>query len=507
MAEFTFPTELDDPDAMVAIPGSFWSEVYSGADLVRSLLLAKGQIHKHLHDRIQELADSVSRYKLEPVRRTAWTPLRLKESELVAGNLARWNGQETFNDRLDYDVPADRKLYGWPVDEALKGCGILSSSITDPITSWVEYVDYFIEDGYIWLRENPFQADNLAYLIHTDASSGERELLLWGYGAITDENVLNEQLAYIYGRDVPPTASGKSGLNATTDAVVAGTAKLDVLRQIAAACGVPITNFENEVVELVFRDSTMTAVITDKGGYRFSADAVPTVTVGDTLPIGSSLCNAVELFDLRNPLPAGVKALTLGAGFLPATYGELTFENTDHPTEIDTSGEFTRLEFPVRGLAADVTAFWEAVHAAGEASGTTLAMRLDSRAEAAKTSQPSAQVLPATINPAEFVRSNFLRGNAIAALVRPSAFGEGAVGLSALEPWLRDTVPPESACLILVYYTHTGDKVIMDGDQAEGLPSYGETVTSFSINSITESLLVSGLSERVRVFHVSPECQ
>jgi hypothetical protein len=90
----------------------------------------------------------------------------------------------------------------------------------------------------------------------------------------------------------------------------------------------------------------------------------------------------------------------------------------------------------------------------------TLANYMDLR-PAGAPGQPGPDDLPSTINPLQFLCQNVLRANGLVLYLRPSQFGDGALGMG-LSWVLREVLPPQVA--VVTYTDPTpAPAVTMDG--------------------------------------------
>lgn len=505
---YTWPDELDDARRLLGVAGSFWAETYAGSDLVESLAHAKARQQAKAHADLLDLAACLSRLKTPVLHREEWTPLVLRESDLNAPNLPKFDGTHTFLDGLTFGQPVESALFAWPLPPGLATAAVVANQITDGTVTYVRGVDFTAADGAVRFRTNPF-ADPAVRV--TDVFSGgtivDREARLWAYAADADRRTVHLQYGYAIGLQTPSTARGRDAVNAAYDGLVLGTTARAVEEFVSALCDLPIA-VADETVLYVAEDNLRKWVVTAGNAYGVPRAANLTAAAGDVLRAGQSVCDALTFHDLnRGEVPAGLTALSLGRGLLAAGFfRELVFHDADAEllVEEDVDG-YTKVAFSLGGWPVDVAKFWADVHAAGVAAGDTLAMRLDLRAN--KTGQPTSANLPATVNPLRFLVENVFRGNAFVVTVRPAAFGRDAVGLSAA--WfLRKLVPPQTACILVVRLDAGGDVVTMDGPGSDTKPGYEEEVLSFFGNTVNEPINPTDyMVEGVRLYQIGGHCQ
>lgn len=508
MPDFTWPTELDDSRRLIEVVGSFWAQTYGGNSLVESLLHAKAQEHAQAHDDLLELVAAMSRFKLPVFHTENWSLLAIRESDLNQANLPLFDGTYRFDGQIAYDVPAVTPLFAWAVPPGLVTADVISEQITDSARTHVRGVDFYVDAGAVWFRENPFSSPTARIDdVYVGGEVTDRVTALWIYRGKYDWGTIRTQFGYILNADFPSSENYKALVNATFDGLVEGTTARCVEDLLSAACDVPLAK-GTETVKYVVPGGDKTWVITDLNAYGFSPDAVVTVSAGDVVHAGDSLTDAMVFYEFTDgTVPDEVRAMTVGRGTLAAGYfQELTFENTTVPLVVEEEVDgYTKVSFEISGWPADVEKFWDDVHAKGVESNDTLAMRLDRRTT--KTGQPTAVALPLTVNPLELLIGAVFRGNLFAVKVRPAAFGPDALGLHAAR-MLRKLVPPQTAYLVIVQVDYEDERVVMDGPGTDAAPGYEEDVDVYLGNTIEETILPADyVTEGVRVYQIEGHCR
>jgi len=184
----------------------------------------------------------------------------------------------------------------------------------------------------------------------------------------------------------------------------------------------------------------------------------------------------------------------------------VAFENTSVPVIVEEGVDGkTRVSWELGGYPGDVQKFWDDVHAAGVASGSTLADLLDSRPEP-RQGEPTAVALPTTINPLAFAAENLLRNNAYCVAIRPKTFGSGRLPINR-QLVMRKIVPPHTLGLVIVEWEAAVDSVVMSGTGTISSPGYSETVTLEKCVSTSDVASLSGVSESVAFRQVRGKCQ
>lgn len=206
-------------------------------------------------------------------------------------------------------------------------------------------------------------------------------------------------------------------------------------------------------------------------------------------------------------------ALALDVGYLSACfYGDLVFDNTTVPLEVITDHPtgYTYVRFKLGGFPADVDQFFDEIHFRGMAAARapkdqcdenrrrqgTLAHLLDSRVQPA--TEPTADHLPSTINPLQFLVENVLRNNVFVVRILVPALGQNSIGLYNIRH-LRQLLPPQTGMIVVFELSAGADAVNAENSITEvmtrftGLQPQKDTVpVSLVRESGATARLVSG---------------
>lgn len=509
-------SDLDRPAKLLALVGSFWSEVYGGGDLVQSVLAARAQRDAQNHLDMLELIASMSRLDLPVFRREDWYLLTLLESQrnLTAANLPRYDGTATFSEDYteQYGVPLPAGQYHcWALPPELREVRVLLNRLTDASLTLVHGTDFFVVDGVIYLVANPFASDRLVVReLFRDNLVVDRQVGLWLYRGALDRRQITTQFGYVLGLDLPSGRAYKDLVNALFDGLVQGTTQQCVQAALAAICDVPLVLEATETVEAVFMDARSLWVTTDAHAYAFDRRSTALVQPGAVVHAGDPLVDTLRFYEFnrgQTPTPSQVRSLSVGGGFLAAGYyQDLTFANRAVPLvvdEDDPSG-YTRVSFEVAGLPGDVAKFWDDVHAAGVARDRTLAMLLDRRPDPA--GQPTAAALPAAVNPLDFLCKNVFRDNLTVVAARPGLFGPDALGLHQAR-LLRKIIPPHTAMIVLTTLEIVDDAITMDGSGDGSRADYAEDARVYLGLTVAETLdPTAAVDETVRLRQIHGRC-
>lgn len=506
---FTFPTLYDDANRLLDTVGSFWADVYRGNNLVADTLHARAQIAAQAHLNLLELVASISRFKLPVFHTDNWYLLTLKESEVNAANLPKWDGTYTFGGAISYDTPVDNVLFTWAAPANLAKANVITNRITGATYVLSHGLEFALKDGALWFLNNPFDSDQVRIREVFDGNTlVDRECDLWIYRGEWDHASVFTQFGYAIGIHLQSSRNYKDLVNAVFDGLVEGTSLRCLHAFMSAVTDIPLA-VGGETVQYVLRDARGPWVITDLNAYGFQPDSTVTVDVGDALVAGQAMTNGMVFSEFnRGEVPDDIRAMAVSPGFLATGYfQELVFENKDVEVVLETVDGYTKLSFEIGGYPGDVEKFWTDVHAAGVAAGQTLAMLLDTRPVESQDTLPTALALPTTVNPLVFLISNLFRENMLAVVVRPHLFGPNALGLSAAR-LLRRLVPPHSALVVFAQLDLGPDRIMMDGPGTDEAAGYEELVSTFLGGSTTETLDGSAyVTETVRILQINGQCQ
>lgn len=506
-----FPaSELDDAKRLLALIGSFWSNVYHDGDFVASLLHARAQVEAQAQLDFAELLAAVSRFTVHVFHTDNWYFLRLAESEKNATGLAEFDGTYTFQSGLDYDVPVDTAYYAWAVPDALVDARVVLNAVTGATVVLTQGVDFFLTPGVIRFREDPFTNERIAQTdVFENGVVVDRVCGVWVYRGQWDWETVYRQFGYAVADRMTASFAYRDFVNTVFDGLVEGTTRRTIEGLFAALADVALAR-GTETVEVVAVDARGLVIVTDRTAYRFTRGSTPLVLAGDVVEAGDALVDTVRFFDLnRGQVPEAdvVRALAVGRGLLAEGYfQDLVFENKTVPLIVETDAAgYTRVSFEIGGFIADIEKFWDDTHAAGIAAGSTLAMLLDQRTN--KTGQPTAKALPATINPFGFLCQNVLRNNAYLVRLKPTRFGPNAPGMTHAKI-LRKLVPPHTVCIVLVELEADTDTITMDRPGDETTPGYTEVVTTFQGMSASDTIdpLVR-VTEAVKCYQIRGRCE
>lgn len=475
----TYPaSQLDQPDLILALMGSLWSETYDGQDVVERLVAGRAELAKNTFSVLRDAITTRSRLQCPVFRVDGHRHCPVLRSKAVIRS-ARFGGRVEFDDGYRFGDEFEDWV-SYPTPAGLAGVKVITNRLTEPSAVLFYGLDFWLEDGRLLFRVDPFDDDRFARKgVTDDGVEVDQELDLWLDRPEFERHYVRDHWGYVAGAEADSSRGYKDLVNGLFDMLVLGSSSGLAVDAVALALGVPLAKGDETVTE-VAADGLHTLVLTDKNAYRLSADSEATVAAGDTLAAGDPLCDAVRLYEFnRSQLPDSLLGLTLGPGFLLGRYiGEVGFPNRDVPLKVETVGEHTKLSCELGGHPADVATFWAELHARGVARGRTLAHALDRRDD--PEGEPQVENLPTTINPLDLIADSALRYNAFVVRAQVGEATEDAAGLWLLAAAQR-LVPLHTAMILLLDAPRVIDELSIGGaddeiDSFDAAETYEHTV-------------------------------
>jgi hypothetical protein len=447
---YTYPgSDLDRPSKVLSLLGSLWTRVYAGTDFQRDRTRAKLELARQAHFNLLQASDCISRLLLPLYHYEYWVALPMLRSELTA-DAAVWHFDDPDLPDFDaspgftFDTPIITGAVGMPKPEALADIRAIYSDITNPAAILHRDIDFVLDEieGNIIFRSNPF--DNEAFTreaIFEDGVVADERLTMWLFRPDWDKQFIYNHLGYVIGLNLPTSPGYKDSVNQVLDSLVRATSQVDVERLIGMGYGIPLVLEHRELVEDVRDDANETLVITETTAYGHGRDAEPRYEAGDEVTIGTSLTDAMTVYELRRgaSIPE-IPAIALPLGMLdPSIGGEITFENSQVPVTVTGTAGNERVEWQLGGSEEAIQRFWDLTHQKRLLYGYSLYDVLVAEYGS----------IPATINPMEFLIDNVLRNNCFVVVIQQRGIGEDALN-TEIATLLRKILPPHTAVIIII---------------------------------------------------------
>lgn len=330
------------------------------------------------------------------------TPSAIVDGVELLMNSVRFPGPVTYgriyplvikSDELFETTFENRTAYAFPLSCPFTP-SIVYTSMSSPSHVWLENADFSVYGGLIYFYQNPFNQDEV--LSKTKQVGSDRQSVLW----LSETPDLNTERAKFAG---------------------AFDALLDTVEEIYDAPVVRISGTVREVTAL----PRGTVVVTDYEAFSIPTNSTVSVSVGDEVNPGDSVCGAWRFIKL-GPLTPDEPSVAIPASRLVGSLsGDLVWHNTPTATVVDSVGGKTRIRWALGGSGGNVTAFWASVHQRALDGYESLAEALDRRPT--PSGQPSAFDLPISVNPAQVLCEWLLRGSVYIVEVDESQLGPDAL--------------------------------------------------------------------------------
>lgn len=475
--------------------GSFWSRHFQDRGTLLGVLRGDSQRFIQAYMNYLEAVACTSRFSCPIWHRKIWYALTIKESELDTGYAAVIKYGDSgirYDATYRYGVASQDEFHTVQLQD-IEHIGVVLNRILDPSLTWVNGIDFFMENGALFFRSNPFKDSRLPVSNVLDSVGNviDREVVLWGFNVLADWEYLYEHYGYALRRKLTSSISYSNFINSLWNGFVGGLAAADLDWALAAIAGLPMVKEASETIEAILTYPTKVVVCSNHHCYIYPAGSQVNVTVGQTVYAGQTLVDTVSVFDLANydDVVALLRAVRItdegeavtryiatlsssssasgeikyvgirkpsaikpSATYLPMLhtlpimksllgtgyYGSLGFRNEIGSVDVATTDSNGRIKAKIVTLDGDdddVDRLWDTAHTNGLAVG--------------KTWLEYQGAVPAYVNPAGWAIEHFLRNNALVVYLRYTKFGSNALGLNAIET-LRQVLPPEKVVLYVV---------------------------------------------------------
>lgn len=527
---FTYPgSDLDRSRTLLAALGSFWMRTFTGRDQLKSYIGATAYTVAQTHRKILEVVAALSRHDVPLFAEKTLVPITIKKSQVNA-LVTNSDKFDTTSARFDgltfFDVVSDTTFFSYPTPDKLVNVEQIFNKITFPTAALDRNIDFVVDSssGALIFRDDPFENPAFLRTVTRENDKTDEEITLWGFCGAFDYDLVFNQFAYAVSVKLQTSQGYKDLTNAIITGLVDGGATAATLdTALAAICGIPLSAEPDEIVEVMDYDNHGFFIATDKTVYRFTEKAIPRVSIGQRLDVGTPLIRGIEINEFfvgnqyaslttpqdllccppTNDLLTNnaweplltetnddilidpnvvctaprkeLAALALDSGFLSACfYGDLVFENKQVPLEVITNhpSGYTYVKFGLGGLPADVERFFDEIHERGVIAATLENVPCQTPHKRRGTlahlldkrvkpgTEPTASHLPKTINPLRFLVENVLRNNVFAVRILVSSLGQNRLGLYNIRH-LRQLLPPQTAMVVI--FELSPDRDVIDG--------------------------------------------
>lgn len=557
-----YPTnDFDRSSVLLSTLGNFWNSIFEARDELGSYVTATAFTAAESQRQLLEVFAGLSHQTIPAFHRKQMTMLVLEKSAMNAGSLgsAEFNNNDnTFDDgQLRFNKKVDNAGYRFPTPTNLIAVNQIVDSPTNPKVVLMRNRDFTIDArGFVTFVKNPFVNGFASYRKNnTDC------IYAWGLAADYDYSYIYNQFAYALNLRLKSSEGYKELTSALIGSLANGGASAQAVNvALSAICDTPLTIEKEERVEKIFEDAHGKCVVTDKHVYRFSTKARTLVSLGQKLYAGQPLVDTLVITDTvapnrflnladNQPLyesnsavflitqdfefvetqsdeqiilrAAGkqcpepledLRAVALGRNMLaPCFHGDLLFENKEVDVVVNENHRSGRtyVSFELNGHPADVKRFFDETH--DRAINAPVKNCADDIEEQPKTlarclarwhisDEPTADDIPAKINPLQFLISNVLRNNVFIVRIKIAGLGQNHLDLYNISH-VRQLLPPQTVMLAVLTYEADSDEV--------NTSAMAETYEFFKgLEQVNDSISTANvLDNGARLHIVSGNCQ
>ena len=210
-------SDLDRPEKVRSLLGSFWDHAYEGRELLKWLIRANLELERQRHQDLNEIAACVGRKTVPLYHTENWMPITLRQSAMRAD--------------LTWDLPA-----------GVVAVPMLQNRMTNPSLVWIAGQEYVIEGAKLIFRQDPFQSPLLPQAVEIrPEGQRDQEVVLWAFKAQMDHEYVFKHFGCVLD-DRQPTSQGyKDRINAIMDIMVRGSSTAALRAIVAMIHGIPVT--------------------------------------------------------------------------------------------------------------------------------------------------------------------------------------------------------------------------------------------------------------------------
>lgn len=417
-------TPYESPATFVASLGTFWAGFYNALRRTELNGIAAGAVTLlgDIADTVKYTTDSLYRDTAPPfmTRRLIRIAIDLSTRELIP--IAYGSGA-VYGDGTLYGQGALGVSYAAPQD--LVFVSYIGDRITSPSVALTYGQDFEIKAGRMLFFEDPASDDRWKTIKDAD---GNTLLIAWGWAAKYEKQFGYRYSGYTVGVHDQDSRRTLSLAAAIGERLASGATVGQFLKTLGAVVESPVAE-EKETVTNVGQDAAGGWISTDTRVYRMPSGAAATVSPGQIVNFGQSLCDGVLYAELnRGTLPSWVEILAITPELMSnQVSGTIGFLNQAQPLTRLTISGVQRFRFPVCATKETAAQFWAQIDRAEDATNDAWARAI----------QGSGGVFPTTINPAVAIASTALRrGTAIVSL--------GVTGLAPTWGIIADAINPHS---------------------------------------------------------------
>lgn len=265
------------PKQFFALIGSFWTRVFTSAALLKQLFRGQLSIHSQSEQSATELVESVGNAEIPAGAKTTWHKLILSiynQSRVLYGDPNNKYGTSFFYGQIDNNRAA------YDIDTDILSIPFLYDNPYNPTKVLTEGIDYKIFNNQLVFR--------------TALTFTGEPITLYARQMVRESGFTTSRLGYAIGVYLGDETYRKVPFKHVWRMSSYGPNYQDFLNILGSCSGAPIAQ-QNETVEFVQTDKTVTLIVTDKAAYATNtAKSIP-LAVGQAIPQGTPLSKGLQI--------------------------------------------------------------------------------------------------------------------------------------------------------------------------------------------------------------------
>jgi hypothetical protein len=344
-------------DLLHADAGTFFHQYYDDAERVYSLFDSLCWANQLLRDEALDASRLFYRELIPPVHRSMFIPVTVQEQDYREGRkkILVYGGQPVirYGEDYYYGVPAALITGAVPLPETdgtIVDADLCCDLPVDPTVLLLKNEHFAIQNNHLVFLQDVFD------LLPSEGNAPERTLTLWLRSVYSDRNYLQDRLGVLTQAQGSSSPEYAQFMNSIMDSVIGGSGYHGLTQLLCRLFDVPCTATA-ETVQQIGKSATGQWLATDRSVYRAPEAASFLYKIGDCIPCGTILTDAVLPISGKS-FPEGAP-LFLDRRFLGQNYiAGLIFPNEEVRLTMDGS----RPVFPIIGRNEDVRRFWDTIY-------------------------------------------------------------------------------------------------------------------------------------------------
>ena len=253
--------DLQDSKKVLGLLGSFWSDLYTGKEVVEDIVKVNTKLAEQSHSDLMEMVATNSRYTIPITHTENWYALKIKKTDVNAGDTGLWRFDDTnlgdFDESWDFafNVAAATTEYAITLPSNLVKVNLIQNAVTSPTAVLHHDIDFKLDlaNKEIVFKSNPFDNTNITQEpVFKDGVVDTYEITLWLFKAEFDDDYVYEHAGYVIDTKDTSSLEYRDAVNAAMDAIAGCSALEQVENLISAYTDVPLVKEKTETVEDIY---------------------------------------------------------------------------------------------------------------------------------------------------------------------------------------------------------------------------------------------------------------